>query len=143
MIESNDFPGQILALVRGEDFKLEAAQIQAKALLGAIADEIPDYDWNYIPRRVVRNTSFATFALESIVTGDLELNVDLIGAARRLAMLWESLANLREGISRETALLNAAVCYELAGYQANAACIAKKLLEDSKEGETSLTKMTG
>jgi helicase len=143
MIESNDFPGQILSLVRGKDFKLETAQIQAKALLGAITDEIPDYNWNYIPRRIVRNTSFATFALESIVTSDLELNVDLIEAARRLAMLWESLANLGEGISRETALLNAAVCYELAGYQANAACIAKKLLEDSKEGETSLTKMTG
>ena len=47
--------------------------------------------------------------------------------ALRLARLWESLARLGEGTPRSYALLNAACAYELAGYQANAACLARRL----------------
>ena len=47
--------------------------------------------------------------------------------ALRLARLWESLARLGEGTPRGYALLNAACAYELAGYQANAACLARRL----------------
>ena len=43
---------------------------------------------------------------------------------------WESLAELTEGITRPTALLNAALAYELAGYQANAAYLAKEVLPE-------------
>ena len=46
--------------------------------------------------------------------------------ALRLARLWESLARLGEGTPRSYALLNAACAYELAGYQANAACLARR-----------------
>ena len=47
--------------------------------------------------------------------------------ALRLARLWEGLAGIREGTPRGHALLSAACAYELAGYQANAACLAGRL----------------
>ena len=46
--------------------------------------------------------------------------------ALRLARLWESLARLGEETPRGHALLNAACAYEIAGYQANAACLARR-----------------
>ena len=47
--------------------------------------------------------------------------------ARRLAQLWESIAKLEERPNRTLALANAAISYEIAGYQANAACLARLL----------------
>ena len=53
----------------------------------------------------------------------------LQGHALRLARLWEGLARLGEETPRGYALLNAACAYELAGYQANAACLSRRFGE--------------
>lgn len=54
--------------------------------------------------------------------------------AARLARIWEGLAKLGEGAPRRYALLNASCAYELAGYQANAACLARSFLESERNG---------
>ena len=54
--------------------------------------------------------------------------------AARLARIWEGLAKLGEGAPRRYALLNASCSYELAGYQANAACLARSFLESERNG---------
>ena len=53
----------------------------------------------------------------------------LQGHALRLARLWEGLARLGEETPHGYALLNAACAYELAGYQANAACLSRRFGE--------------
>jgi hypothetical protein len=119
----------ILSLIRNSGFQNEAAQVQAKALLSKVAEQIPSYEWKYIPQRLVRNIVTATFELE-IISEQYPNEIDkLAKETRRLALIWESLAQLCEATTKETALLNAAINYELAGYQANAMCIARQLEE--------------
>lgn len=131
MTENGDARAHALSLVRDPSFQREAAQIQAKALLSEVADEAPSYRWTYLPHRVIRNAVLGTLDLQSVATQYPErIEGDLSDAARNLAFVWEHLARLHEGTREELALLNAAVNYELAGYQANAAYLAR-LLEQS------------
>lgn len=127
MTENNNMPSYLASLVQDPGFQTETAQIQAKALLSEVAGQIPPYRWSYIARRVVRNAVMATFELENISWENPDEIDSLSAIAHKFALVWESLAKLREATTRETALLNAAVNYELAGYQANAMCIARNL----------------
>jgi superfamily II DNA/RNA helicase len=127
MTEIESFRAHILGLEQDRGFQNEAAQVQAKALMTEIVRELPQYKWTYNITRLIRNVVAATFELEQIAKDDPGKINDLSEAARRFALVWEALAKLQESTTRETALLNAAVNYELAGYQANAACIAKQI----------------
>lgn len=137
MSEKADLYAPVIALANNPGFQNESAQIQAKALLSEVTGgQIPAFRWTYIARRVVRNMAMATFGLETIAKSHPEEIEALSTAARRFALLWEALAKLRESTSRESALLNAAVNYELAGYQANSACLARSLQWDQPLSQT-------
>src|SRR6266705_2389295 len=127
MTEYETFRSHILSLDNDQEFREEASQIRIKALLSDVAEEIPLYAWNYISRRMVRNISFATFELENIARNNPNKIEALSLAARDIARTWEALARLGESTTREIGLLNAAVNYELAGYQANAMCLARNI----------------
>lgn len=124
---SETWIGNIMNLYNDPLFQSEVAQIRAKALLKEITGQIPPYKWSYLAGRVVRNISAATFSLEVLSQRDSTKLKELEIAARQLALVWESLAKLEERTTGTTALMNAAVAYELAGYQANAACLARKI----------------
>lgn len=128
MIENGDAHSHILSLINDRGFQNETAQIRSKALLREIAEEEPPLRWRYMPRRVVRNLVSATFELENLARLEPQQIVDLRKEASRMAATWESLAKLEEGVTRDTAFVNAAVNYELAGYQANAAHIASRIV---------------
>lgn len=85
----------------------------------------------------VRNATAYAFALQKVALEDHTRLGELEQPIRNLAELWENLAGQR-GNTDDIALMNAAVCYRLAGYQASAACIAKKISETSKEGSLEL-----
>ena len=138
MTERDSAFTQVLSLVRDSTFQRDAAQIQAKALLSEVADEIPSYNWRYLPQRMIRNAVLGTLDLQSIaIEAPARLTGELSNAARRLALIWEYLARLHEGTREELALLNAAVNYELAGYQANAAFLARSLQQKVPENTRS------
>src|SRR5579871_188917 len=122
-----DFHTTVLSLAQDRGFLVEAAQVQAKALLSEMTGEVPAYDWNYVSRRLVRNLSMSTFELRQLAQWDPDRINDLTLAARKFALVWQALAQLRESTTKDTALLNAAVNYELAGYEANAMCIARQI----------------
>lgn len=60
---------------------------------------------------------------------------NLRAMARQVAQGWESFAKLKERTSQRTALLNAAAAYDFAGYQANAACLARHVASQSQNGD--------
>ncbi len=122
-----DFHSQVLSLAQDRGFLIEAAQVQAKALLSEMTGTVPAYDWTYISSRLVRNISMSTFELRQLAQLDPDSINDLNLAARKFALVWQALAELRESTTKDTALLNAAVNYELAGYEANAMCIARQI----------------
>lgn len=118
----------LMALARDGGFQSEVAQVRAKALLTEVTGQAPSYKWTYVAPRLVRSTTAALFDLETISFSQPTLVAELQNAARQFAQAWESLAKLGERTSHQTALINAAAAYELAGYQANAACIARQLV---------------
>src|SRR5688572_25635083 len=118
----------VASVTNDRGFQSESAQIKAKALLTQVAEAVPSYRWSYIPHRVIRNLAYATDALQ-LLSVDTDQPVPAWSAqARLVASIWEALAKLREGTTRDVALLNAAATYELAGYHANAAYIARQLV---------------
>ena len=116
------------AVLTDPGFQNELAQVRSKATLRTIGDSGSSPRWTYAVNRFSRNSAAALYALESsaLATPDFPLEHDR-ERSRQLALAWESLARLGEGVTRPTALINAALAYELAGYQANAAYLAKEI----------------
>ena len=127
MSERLEWTEEILKLNKDKTFHSQMAQIRTKALLKEISEKPPSYDWTYVASQVIRNMTGAFFTLQEL--GEKNPNVldQLQGLTLQLARTWERLAKLGERVTNETATMNAAVMYELAGYQANAVCLSRKL----------------
>lgn len=141
MTDSNGPELQLLSLARDRGFQNELAQVRAKAVLTAATREPAPIRWTYDAGRLARNGSAAVFDLERIgllASDRLSSVEDLRNAALRVAQLWESLACLGESAGGDGALINAALAYELAGYQANAACLASRLLAQGEPEDQSV-----
>jgi helicase len=110
---------------RTRSLQLELAQIRAKGTMTLLLGAAPPFRWRYSPQWVAQNTALMHAALRRIAVSDPSRVAELDGAALFAAQAWEGLANLGEVAYRPTALLNAALAYELAGYQANASCLAR------------------
>ena len=109
----------------------EVAQLKAKSTLVEVIGQSPPFNWTYVAERVIRNAIAARHCLESIALADETSQDDFSLIARRFALAWESLSTLSEGgTSKEIALLNAAAAYDFAGYQANAICLAKRIINE-------------
>lgn len=121
-------------LLGDETFQSDLAQINAKALLGETLTESP-INWTYLASsRIVRNLTAASMAFDAISTNEPENLGGLSKSIRRIASAWEGLARLGDKVNKNTAYMNAAVTYEIAGYQANASCLAK-LVSSRRQGE--------
>lgn len=136
MSETTQAIQAVLALAGDEDFQREVAQVRAKAVLTEILGEAPTYRWTYAAPRLVRNVTAALFDLERISLEEPTRVAQLQLAARQFAQAWESLSTLGERTTRLAALTNAAAAYELAGYQANAVCIARQIACESRSDES-------
>ncbi len=125
-----DLQFRMQALLADRGFQSELAQVRSKATLQAIGELQRSPHWTYVANRFARNSAAALYALEAGTLADPNYAVENEKHSRQLALAWESLARLDEGVTRPIALLNAALAYELAGYQANAAYLAKEVLPD-------------
>lgn len=134
--------GNLREITRDPGLMAEISQVRAKAVLTEVLGESPAFKWTYLPSRLARNTTAALLELETMSLVTPTLLEQSSESARRLAQTWESLAILEEGASRISALMNAAVAYELAGYQANSACLARDLVIPSRSiGRPSLPEL--
>ena len=125
-----DLQSRMQAVLADPRFQSELAQVRSKATLQAIGEPQHPPHWTYVANRFSRNSAAALYALEAATLADPDYAVKNVKRSRQLALAWESLAKLDEGVTKPTALLNAALAYELAGYQANAAYLAKEVLPE-------------
>lgn len=125
-----DLQSRMRAMLDDRGFQSELAQVRSKATLKAIGELQSPPHWTYVANRFARNSAAALYALETAALSDPDYAVKNEKRSRQLALAWESLAKLAEGVTRPVALLNAALAYELAGYQANAAYLAKEVLPE-------------
>ena len=112
-------------LTQSRGLRNELAQISARATLVTLGASV-EKNWRYRTERVVRNISVIQTGLYTVIGDAPEELTRLSPAARAVAQGWENLARLGDHVDASTALLNAALSYELAGYQANAACLARE-----------------
>ena len=127
-------------LLRDGSLENEVAQLKAKSTLVDVLGEAPAYNWSYVAERVVRNATAARHCLEEVALSGGSTSDEFSLIARRFALAWESLATLREGgTNQEVALLNAAAAYDFAGNQANAICLARRVIRETSDpfGEVS------
>lgn len=118
---------RMTGLLTDRGYQSELAQVRAKATLQVIGQATPPPHWTYVGRRFARNSAAAVYALEALAVQDPSGVEQFEDEARRVALAWENLARLGEGLSRPLALLNASLAYELAGYQANATYLAREV----------------
>ena len=108
--------------------KATSTSIQNELLNGSTDDPaVPDA--HAVPR-LVQNASVLSFMIERVSNEagpSKGLPDEATANAQRLAKLWETLSKISKVGPREAFALNAACAYELAGYQANARCMAKQV----------------
>ena len=139
---------QMSAAWSDEAFRENASQAMSRPLLGELAagraSEAGGPFSEPLLRRSAATLSYLAGALsaedeEGWWGREADGRDGLQEQALRLARLWESLARLGEGKTPDGhSLLNAAFAYELAGYQANAACLARRLEDGRPAGDGSL-----
>jgi superfamily II DNA/RNA helicase len=109
-------------------YQNELAQVRAKATLLTIGEPITPPRWTYVSRRFAKNSAAAAYALASLSIQQPTKVDDFKDQSRRVALAWENLAKLGEGARKSLALINSALAYEIAGYQANATCLAREVV---------------
>ena len=125
-----DLLSRMEGLLADPGFQSELAQVRSKATLLAVGEPDPPPRWTYVAPRFSRNSAASLYALERVAYENPDSAPQFQKQSRQLALAWESLAKLNEGATRSTALLNAALAYELAGFQANSTYLAKEVLTD-------------
>lgn len=131
-----------------EAFREDVSQVTSKSLLKDIsaAEDLQRRTWTFDEPLVHRSAATLSYLAGtlSIMAGHKTGGQDVPPKqALRLARLWESLARLGEKTPRGYALLNAACAYELAGYQANAACLAKRFEAEQQTKTLGLSGIVG
>lgn len=122
---------EVLGLFNDRSFDYDIAQIGSRSLLKELSQDDAKR-WKYNPAKLIKNITLATTALEMLSKKNsktIETHA-IKTAALKLARTWESLAKLEERTDMLTATINAAVLYEIAGYQANAACLGKQIYRE-------------
>jgi len=108
-------------------YRTELAQIKSKALLEEVSKGDTKIRWNYISSRIIRNIIAASSEIVDYINNHPESLNEFRIYLHQFAKIWESLGKLEEDISKKTAFYNAALTYELAGYQANSFCLVKSI----------------
>ena len=129
MNNSSDVATETLPLMNEQGFLRELAQVRARATLETLGANVSGINWTFQKRRLERNGTAGMIGIETaarLIPSKLDELQDMRIAALRLGQLWEALATISPEAS-DTALLSAAIGYEIADYQANAATLAERL----------------
>lgn len=111
----------LLGILRDQGFRRESTQMRARAVLRDLHADEAGVNWTYVAPRLARNAAAAVAGLQLTPRTGSAPDEDL----RFLGDLWDGLDDLSEGVGHLAARLNSAIAYQMAGYQANAAVLAK------------------
>ena len=135
---------ELMSVMANPGLQSEIAQLRARGVLQDIGAETDTIAWRYEWTRVLRNATGALAGLEARAA-DLSRGSATSPVGRRLAQLWESIAKLEDADAKAPALANAALAYEISGYQAAAACLARQLGRTQNRtdgGDTTFERLT-
>jgi helicase len=117
-------------LIADPVFRNNLAQMRARAIQEELLTELPDVDFTFVPQQIWRYCDFIFSESSLLLRENHEGRDTILGWTRYPARAFEFLARLAKEDEKEIFLLNSAMCYHIAGYQANAQCIAKLVEEE-------------
>ena len=115
-------------LLGDRGFETQRNMLRSKDLLMKLSpDELAGMGYTYSAERLTRNCLFIFEVAARLVDAGGDIPGELEGGLKNAAEVFEHLASLQEGPRKEMAALLSASLYEIAGYQANSACLARSL----------------
>src|SRR6266700_6502557 len=121
------------SLIKDRQFLNELAQVQSRAILEELTSLPPDINYTFNSKEVWRKCDYI-FSSSSLLLREgtqiqesTENRKTILDLLKTVAQSFEFLSKLATDEDGEILLLNSAICYHIAGYHANAQCIAKKI----------------
>lgn len=137
------------SLMKDRQFLRELAQVQARSIQEELSSVQPNIRYTFNAKEIWKRCDyiFSNSSLllreESQSQGDIEKRQSILAFLKTAAQSFEFLAKFADEIEKEILLINSAICYHIAGYQANAQCIAKmvekRYLVEEVEKRTNLS----
>jgi len=117
--------------VRDRQFRIDLAQVQARSIQEELSSVQPDTKYTFDSMEVWRRCDYI-FSNSSLLLREenqIQENADkrqaLFDSLKTAAQSFEFLSKFANEDEQEILLINSAICYHIAGYHANAQCLAK------------------
>lgn len=123
--------------LRNQLYQLRASSIQEE--FGAKTAQ--SIRFTFDPDQVWRLCNFVFSETALLLDEGYGIQQDLVSNLRQIGEAFEFLARISNDDDKEILLINSALCYQLAGYQANALCIARRV-ESEFPIEENLTQLS-
>jgi Superfamily II helicase len=111
------------SLIKDPLFRNNLSQVRARATQEELSSEPPEF--NFDPQRIWKSCDYILSESALLLregAGEKETLLKWIGTA---AQAFEFLSKIATQDDKENLLLNSAICYHIAGFQANALCITR------------------
>lgn len=126
---------KLAALVEDRGFNIDMSQLRARAIRAELLRDRPEVRFTFDPRRLWRLNSFILSECSLLMKENVGDKKILLEWVRRVAEAFEFLSRFSTEDERGFLLIGSALAYHIAGYQANAQCIAKRLESNYKNIE--------
>lgn len=123
---------KLAALVEDRGFNIGMSQLRARAIRAELLKDAPEVRFTFDPQKLWRLNSFILSECSLLMrenTGDPRILLEWV---RKVAEAFEFLSRFSTEDEYGFLLIGSALAYHIAGYQANAQCIAKRLEGDYK-----------
>lgn len=126
---------KLAALLANRGFNIDMSQLRARAIRSELLRDGPEVRFTFDPKRLWRLNSFILSECSLLMKENIGNQKILLEWVRRVAEAFEFLTRFSAEEERGFLLIGSALAYHIAGYQANAQCIAKRLENDYKNIE--------
>lgn len=107
------------------NFKNILSQVRARAIQQEFVPEEPKTQFTFNAKQVWQSCNYLFSESILLLSENFGDKTVLLRKIRTAAQAFEFLAKFSEPRDQEILLLNSAICYQIAGYQANAFCLSK------------------
>jgi len=128
------------SLMSDRQFRNDLAQVQARSIQEELSSTQPDINYTFEFMDVWRRCDYI-FSNSSLLLREenqIQENADkrkiILDSLKTAAQSFEFLSKFANEEEQDILLINSAICYHIAGYHANAQCLAKVVERKYKEG---------
>jgi helicase len=130
-MEKNEYLNVVLEqlneLNANETLTRHLYQVRAKAIQSELLDEQPEVNFQFNEKQIVKTSDFLFSQNSLLLKEKVGDKAKLLSGIRKAADTFEFLSKFSLNEEKEFLLLKSALCNQMAGYQANAYCLANLL----------------